>query len=51
MSLAVFLTLVTMWQVWFPTAQDGLLTASILASGYFVTQLTAILSADSNLIS
>ena len=43
MSLSIFLAVVTFWQVWFPTGQDGLLMTSVLASGYFITQLTAML--------
>lgn len=43
MSLAIFLASMTLWQTWYSAAQDGLLTASVLASGYFVTQLTAML--------
>lgn len=43
MSLGIFLAMVTLWHVWLPTAQDGLLTASVLASGYYITQLTAML--------
>lgn len=43
MSLAIFLAGMTVWHAWFSPAQDGLLSASVLASGYFVTQLTAML--------
>lgn len=43
MSLAIFLAGMTLWHTWFSTAQDGLSSASILASGYVVTQLTAML--------
>ena len=42
MSLSIFLAMVTLWQIWLPIAQDGLLLASVLASGYFITQLTAM---------
>jgi hypothetical protein len=42
MSLSIFLALVTLWQIWLPISQDGLLLASVLASGYFITQITAM---------
>lgn len=41
MSMGIFLSLTTLWKTWWANDNDNLLTASILASGYYLTQWSA----------
>ena len=40
MSMGAYFSIVTLWKTWLDD-KDHLLTASIVAAGYFVTQLSA----------